>query len=132
MLTEVPDHSVNTQNRTHCDNNSTSFGVCTYFSYSKQIHAYESILKSEEHSTNDNYNEASNIYYKLIDKVEFPFEVDNRTIDEISLDEMKYNIYRLGHMNGIFYVDETYRSEIPLYVVVKNIKGQFVTEDYAM
>lgn len=131
IIREVPCNYGNEQHReTGYNVYNNSFGICTYYSYRKQIDLYESNILNEERSTND-HGEASNLYYHLIEREEYPFDDDMRTIEEKILDELKYNIYRFGSIKGSFFNENTDRSEIPLYVIVKNVKGNFVSESKA-
>lgn len=130
ITNEVPLDFHQPNEETVYDDFDNSFGICTHYSYRKQIDLYESNISTEEKSIN-NHIEASNIYYRLLEKVEYPFDEDVRTLDEKILDEIKYNIYRFGSMNGCYFIDDRDRSEIPLYMVVKNNNGNFVTESEA-
>ncbi|KAG5874738.1 hypothetical protein JTB14_011979 [Gonioctena quinquepunctata] len=81
-----------------------SVGVCTYYSYSKQIIDYEIQGNQEDNPSYD-------IYYKLIEKVDFPFERDDRTEEQKMIEEFQRN-----------------RSEIPLTDLLYGPDGAFITE----
>ncbi|XP_050507047.1 uncharacterized protein LOC114339827 isoform X2 [Diabrotica virgifera virgifera] len=96
---------------------SFSWGICTYYSFS--IPATDS----------DSFKDPSyNVYYKLLDQIEYPVDQDSRTEEEKILDEFRYRINILGHMNGRFFVEERDRSEIPIIELLYGPEGTNITE----
>lgn len=93
----------------------TSYGICTYNSYSKQI------TSSETDSSLDTY-------YKFIKKIDYPVERDDRTEEEKMRDEFDYRINHLGQPWGRFFVEERNRSEIPLQDLIYGPNGFSITE----
>ncbi|XP_018565094.1 uncharacterized protein LOC108906313 [Anoplophora glabripennis] len=98
---------------------SASYGVCTYYTCSKQSVLYE---------TDREQMSSYSTYYKLIEKVVYPFERDNRTENEKMRDEFNYRITHLGQAWGRFFVEERNRSEIPLQDLVYGPTGFDITE----
>lgn len=75
-----------------------NFGICTYYSYSKQTKDFES------GDTGGGY--------KLIESVEYPYE--ERDPEEIVMHDVLYKLSVLGGFNGNNYSYERDRVEVPL------------------
>lgn len=73
-----------------------SFGICTYYSYSKQTIDFE--------------NDDS--CYKLIESIEYPYE--DRDPEEIIMYDILYKLSVLGRCSGMYYSEEKNKAEIPL------------------
>lgn len=82
-----------------------AFGVCTYLSHSKSI---ESL--------------------KLIDLIEYPYEIDDRSEEEKLLHEFRYRINMFGHENGEYYLWEKERAEIPLVRLMYGPQGNLISQ----
>lgn len=112
------------------NNFEANFGTCKYFSYSLQIQQYEYgdqlLVRNQQEG---NHNEASNIYFKLLVRVEYPFQIDNRTVEEKILHEALYNLHCIGTIYGMYYNEEEDRCEVPLYSIITNINGLFTSEE---
>lgn len=120
----------NSECATERNNFEPNFGTCKYFSYSLQIRQYEHDNQSfVENQHGEKHNEASNIYFKLLNRVEYPFQFDNRTVDEKILHEALYNLHCMGTMYGMYYNEQEDRSEVPLYEIISNRNGIFTSEE---
>ncbi|XP_060526237.1 uncharacterized protein LOC132701933 isoform X2 [Cylas formicarius] len=85
----VPDHSV---------------GICTYSSPG----SCSGKIKNVE------YNPSFNIYYKMVQKIVYPYEIDGKSDEERLLDTLNYRIHTFGSLNSRFYIEERARCEIPV------------------
>lgn len=83
-----------------------SYGVCTYQSY---------------------VNNSSFKPFKLIRQVDYPYEIDNRTEEEIILHDTQYRMYRLGNYSRIYCNKENLRTEIPLFKLTINDGGEYIS-----
>ncbi|XP_072384875.1 uncharacterized protein [Diabrotica undecimpunctata] len=96
---------------------SSSWGICTYYSFSTPA------------TDSDSFKDPTyNVFYKLLDQIEYPVDQDSRTEKEKILDEFRYRINILGHMNGRFFVEERDRSEIPIIELLYGPEGTNITE----
>nr|XP_023022130.1 uncharacterized protein LOC111510441 isoform X2 [Leptinotarsa decemlineata] len=98
-----------------------SHGVCTYMSFSKHISDFEI-------QENDEANPSYGIYYKFIEKVDYPFYCDDRTEEQKMIDEFRYRINTFGHFRGRFFVEERNRSEIPLVDLIYGPDSCFISQ----
>lgn len=90
-----------------------SFGVCTYYSYSKQTIAYARSDNAES--------------YKLIESIVYPYEETDP--DEVVMYDVKYKISVLGRVNGRHYCYDKERAEIPLRELTEwNSDGPYICE----
>lgn len=88
-----------------------NFGICTYYSYSRQTAQFES----------------DNCSYKLIQHIEYPYE--DRDPEEIIMHDILYKLSVLGRCNGIYYAYDSDRAEIPLSQLTQwHSDGPFITE----
>lgn len=55
--------------------------------------------------------------YQLIQAVDYPFFHDDRSKDELLLDEAEYHLNRFRNFEEVYYVEERQRLEIPLTVL---------------
>ncbi|KAL1506235.1 hypothetical protein ABEB36_005632 [Hypothenemus hampei] len=110
-----------------------SVGVCTYLSQNINENAYRpmnviravsrrfsntdltyySELPNSE-LAGDLVNKSYNIFYKLIEKVDYPYEEDNRTEKEKLLETFRFRINMFTTFNSRFYIEERERCEIPI------------------
>ncbi|CAH1134970.1 unnamed protein product [Ceutorhynchus assimilis] len=111
-----------------------SVGICKYFSCNvEEFEAYRPMKtwpkletpsdtepKLELFSNVDNYcndtliNPLYNIFYKLIMKIDYPYELDTRSETERLMETFKYRINNFTSFNNRFYNEKTGQCEIPL------------------
>ncbi|KAK4881468.1 hypothetical protein RN001_004787 [Aquatica leii] len=89
------------------DESQSSYGICTHFSLS-------------------NYLDTSK-EYQLIEVVEYPYEIDERTTQEKICDELKYKINIMSNVNGRFFNNDLLRFEIPLEGLIFNQHTHYTT-----
>lgn len=90
-----------------------NFGICTYYSYSKQTKDFESSVYDEN--------------YVLLETIDYPFE--ERDPEEVVMHDIIYKLSVLGRCNGIYYSYEENRAEIPLNQLTEwDSDGQFISE----
>ncbi|KAB0800814.1 hypothetical protein PPYR_06553 [Photinus pyralis] len=103
---------IKNENEEDCVMNSTSsFGICTYHSYTSNISI--------------EYDEDS--YYRLIELIEYPFHIDERTAKEKISDELKYKIGLASRRGGRFYNEDHNRNEIPVVELIYNLYTHFTS-----
>lgn len=78
-----------------------SYGICTYNS-----------LSTRSSFPDDQLN------YTLITDINYPVDVDTRSDEEKNIDELKYYLNSLSHLDE-FYNDEKHCSEVPLSILYK-------------
>ncbi|KAJ8971921.1 hypothetical protein NQ317_008705 [Molorchus minor] len=88
--------------------------------YSKQVIQYEIEDEGEQFPS-------YNMYYKFIEKIEYPVECDGRGEDDKMMDDLKYRINTYGREWGRFYVEDRCRSEIPLGELLYGPNGCSIT-----
>ncbi|XP_071055224.1 dentin sialophosphoprotein isoform X1 [Onthophagus taurus] len=108
--------------------NKESFGICTYYSYTKQLGIYETDQVSQQNRVfgNDCPVQMGN-FYKEIEVIEYPYEIDSRSPEKRILDEVLYKIYSVATPYSRFYNENTDRIEMPLYMLISNDEGCFTT-----
>lgn len=90
-----------------------SFGICTYYSYSRQTVEYE---RSDRDTS-----------YRLIECVEYPYE--ERNAEEVVAHDVMYKVNVLGRVNGRYYCDDKDRAEVPLQQLTDwHSDGPFISE----
>lgn len=91
-----------------------NFGICTYYSYSRQTIAYER-------------EGVDDIEYKLIETVEYPYE--ERDPEEVVMHDIMYKVSSLGRVNGRYYSYDRDRAEVPLRQLTEwHMDGPFISE----
>ncbi|KRT82175.1 hypothetical protein AMK59_4750 [Oryctes borbonicus] len=117
QLSEVPKscREIITISSLHREKHNASQGICTYYSYIKQIQAFS-----------DKINSPSEFVYKEVDQIDYPYHVDNSTPEERILNEARYKLYSAGRTSK-YYTEESDRIEYPLEELVKNEEGYFTT-----
>lgn len=98
----------------------SSFGVCTYLCYTNE---YQKSYSDISHSSNE--------YYELILSVDYPYYIDERSLEEKILDELKYKISLLSNVNGRFFNDDRNRAEIPIPQLLINQDYHVTTDSEA-
>lgn len=111
-----------------------SFGVCTHFSFSQ---AQMALLADDLFDLNPRLIKEGNIttgeqrqdeYYHQIGVIKYPFVEDVRSPEEKVLYEAMQQIYMHASHTSRYFNEDTGIVEIPLYEVVKNFDGHFVSE----
>lgn len=97
----------------------SSFGICTHLSYSKQTVLYDQSNSESKNCTCE--------IYKLMASIDYPYETNKQTPNEMILYDTQYRINTLGRIDGRFYSDENDRSEIPLEELIWDQDGLFIT-----
>lgn len=116
-LSEVPRSCreiLNTQELNR-ENLTESQGICTYYSYVKQILAFDGVA-----------DKPNDRFYKEVQFIQYPFHVDNRSREERILEEVRYKLYSTT-MTSRFYNSETERLEYPVLELMENDEGCFTT-----
>ncbi|XP_050293482.1 uncharacterized protein LOC126734015 isoform X2 [Anthonomus grandis grandis] len=113
-----------------------SVGICTYFSCNlTEIQTYRPMKTDSKKSLSDTdllqtvqmsyhsvskdkiteaLNPSCNIFYKLVEKVVYPYEVDERSENDKILELFKYRVNVFSHVNSRFYMEDSQRCEIPI------------------
>ncbi|XP_030759035.1 uncharacterized protein LOC115884554 [Sitophilus oryzae] len=109
-----------------------SIGICTYCTHSKlftktsnttelgrrynhrDLDSENYFMYNENSENNHEVNPSRNIFYKCIEIINYPYEIDTRSEQERLLDTLKYRIQAFSFINTRFYVEERLRCEIPV------------------
>lgn len=102
-----------------------SFGICKYLSYSEHFREMERVEKCLVNPTERDPRNL--IYYKLVEQIDYPYEIDERTPEQKILDELKWKIINLGSANGRYFQSERLRSEVPVEELTYNSNGKFIS-----
>ncbi|XP_019763943.2 uncharacterized protein LOC109540160 isoform X1 [Dendroctonus ponderosae] len=112
-----------------------SVGVCTYFSCNiDESEAYRPMKTDKAFSETDlnrltlyddrmergsnELNPSHNIFYKLIEAIDYPYEVDLRSEAEKLMNIFSYRIQTFSNFNSRFYVEGKGRCEIPIWDIM--------------
>lgn len=117
QLSEVPRscREIITMAILNADRPNESQGICTHYSYIKQIQAFNATESNQ-----------SDIFYKELQHVDYPFHVDDRSPEERALDEIRYKLFST-YTTSKFYNENRERIEYPLEELAKHEDGYFTT-----
>lgn len=94
-----------------------SHGVCTYASHN--------ISKPAE--PDREHCEHCHMQYKLVREVQYPYDNDTRSQDEIIQHESEFRMSSIANRSRMYYNSEKDLHEIPLYELTANRDGEFIS-----
>ncbi|GJQ72939.1 hypothetical protein Trydic_g1581 [Trypoxylus dichotomus] len=117
QLSEVPRfcREIITMSNLHQERHKESQGICTYYSYIKQMQAF-----------NDKINNHTEFIYKEVYEIDYPYHIDKSTPEERILNEVRYKLYSSSSTSK-FYCEEADRVEYPIEELAKNDEGYIIS-----